>query len=160
MINKQALDCCFVCELVDRGGYQAYETLITKGTVCNLTRASEGLIGSGQVTYGAFRDKRLIGLVASSIHELTNKATIERLLVDHSPATSSIIKLLLDSLLQDLATQCVSFVTAHPPIQEAEVPGLMELLELLGFEKRLIFRANTLAIDVSADLLSSDHVAK
>src|SRR3989338_2569438 len=57
MINKQALDCCFVCELVDRGGYQAYETLITKGTVCNLTRANEPLSESNTFTTGRIIDK-------------------------------------------------------------------------------------------------------
>jgi len=68
--------------------------------------------------------------------------------------------LLLDPLLQELTTLCVSCITAHPSIKEVGVSGLMELLELLGFEKRFVFTVNTIVIDTSAGLSSSGRVTK
>ena len=106
-------------------------------------KLTDWLLCSDQIVYGAFHDQRLVGLVVASIHEPTNKATIERILVAHPSAASSIVELLLLPLLRDLAVRGVSCITAHPSIEETGVPGLIETLVLLGFEKRRIFRVHS-----------------
>jgi GNAT superfamily N-acetyltransferase len=125
------------CDALQDSGL-AYEA--PGGDCANLR---DWLLGSNQIVYGAFYNQRLVGLIVASIHNPTSKATIERILIAHPSAATSIVELILFPLLRDLAVRGIFYVIAHPSIEETGQQGLIVHLGLLGFEKRRIFKVHS-----------------
>ncbi|MEF8700829.1 MAG: GNAT family N-acetyltransferase [Candidatus Accumulibacter sp. UW20] len=96
-------------------------------------------LDSAQVIHGAFIKESLVGLITASIHELTGKATIERIFVAQATVVSAIIESLVLSLTEYLARQGASCVTIHPFIEKYGLLDLTISLDMLGFKRRRAF---------------------
>lgn len=111
--------------------------------ISDMNEANTPCLDSAHIIHGAFFDGSLAGLITASVHEPTNKATIERIFVTQSKETSAIIESLMLSMAKDLVIQGISCITIHPLIEKNVSLDLITSLDVLGFKKRRVFIMNT-----------------
>lgn len=104
-----------------------------------------------QVIHGAFLNDSLVGLITTSAHKPTSKATIERIFIDRSKEASAVIRSLILSSAKYLAMQDISCVTIHSFTERNVSLDLMASLDTLGFKKRRVFVMNLKSVETSND---------
>jgi ribosomal protein S18 acetylase RimI-like enzyme len=119
--------------------------------ISDLNHQDTPILDFAQVIHGAFLNDSLVGLVTTSAHKPTSKATIERIFIDRSKEASVVIKSLILSSAKYLAMQDISCVTIHPFTEINVSLDLMASLDTLGFKKRRVFVMNLKSVKTSND---------